>query len=122
MVQRQQAIAEDETRAGTRRPSYAESMTEDEFTRWFLELCQLTGWSYRYHTHDSRKSDKGWPDWVLGRPSTGEIMFVELKGWRGRATRDQKKWLGFLESVGLETHLWYPADRDVIEARLRRPR
>jgi hypothetical protein len=30
-------------------------------------VAQLYGWAH-YHTHDSRRSDEGWPDLVLCRP------------------------------------------------------
>lgn len=73
------------------------------------------GWAF-YHTHDSRRSDSGFPDCVLAKP--GRLLFVELKSERGKLTQEQAVWLSLLQhSVpGVEVYTWRPADLPRIRA------
>lgn len=87
------------------------------------QVCQLAkyyGWTLQYHTFDSRRSHKGWPDLVLCRPP--EILFVELKSEKGRTRPEQQEWISALHACGLEVHLWRPSDFDVLHERLARGR
>lgn len=93
--------------------------TEAQFQQQVVQLAGYYGWSV-YHTHDSRRSHKGWPDIVLCRPP--EVLFVELKGMKTRLTPEQKRWLADLTECGLETHLWRPTDFDELHVRLARGR
>lgn len=79
--------------------------TEDEFTALFLEIAEAKGWSLRYHTHDSRRSVGGFPDWVIVNPTQRRVVFAELKGWAGKANDDQKDWLAILDEAGAEAYL-----------------
>jgi hypothetical protein len=73
-----------------------------------------------YHTHDSRKSEKGFPDLVLARPvsasSRGRLIFAELKEQRGKATAEQALWLDVLRHTlpDLEVYFWMPSDYPTI--------
>ena len=58
-------------------------MTEREFMEAVRHLARMTGWRC-YHTHDSRRSEPGFPDLVLVRG--GKALFVELKTAHGRLT------------------------------------
>ena len=79
--------------------------TEQEFTDLFLEIAERKGWARRYHTHDSRRSPGGFPDWVLVHPGQRRVLFVELKGFAGFATEEQRAWLGDLATAGAEAYL-----------------
>lgn len=70
----------------------------------------MYGWSMQYHTHNSQRSDPGWPDEVLCHPGKGRALFVELKTEKGRLTQPQKNWLEHLARCGLETAVWRPSD------------
>ena len=60
-------------------------LTERQFQRQVLDLARLCG--YRaYHTHDSRRSQPGFPDIVLVNPERRHTLFVELKTSTGRVT------------------------------------
>jgi hypothetical protein len=61
-----------------------------------------------YHTHDSRRSQPGFPDltMVKGR----RVLFVELKQSGKYPTPEQRKWLRALYQAGQEVGLWYPQD------------
>lgn len=74
----------------------AGSMTpEAAFQVRVVRLATDRGWRV-YHTHDSRRSDPGFPDLVLVRPP--RVLFVELKAGRRRLSDDQVAWLELLEA------------------------
>ena len=95
---------------------------ERQFTRAVREEAEIAGWELIYHTHDSQRSDPGFPDLVLVRGD--RIIFAELKYDRGyedwdtrrkrkaAVTADQKRWINGLAKVpGIEVYIWrYPAD------------
>lgn len=63
-------------------------MTEAQFQRTVIEAAQHLGWLC-YHTHDSRRSQEGFPDLVLVRD---RVLFVELKTDKGKLTFSQQTW------------------------------
>lgn len=67
-----------------------------------------------YHTHDSRRSAKGFPDLVIVFPRTGALLFVELKSDTGMPTPEQVQWLEALQRAARiavrEVYLWRPDD------------
>lgn len=79
--------------------------TEAEFTRLFLRIARAKGWTRRYHTHDARRSTRGFPDWVLVNPAQRRVLFVELKGWHGTPSEEQREWLMALDQAGAEAYL-----------------
>ena len=83
------------------------------------QVALAAGWLY-YHTHDSRKSDTGFPDTVLCRP--GELVFLELKAARKKPSQAQAVWLSLLATVpGVEASWQRPADWPALALRLTRP-
>jgi len=93
------------------------AVTEKEFMDQVIRLARLRHWLC-YHTHDSRRSQPGFPDLFLIRPATGEILFCELKSGRGRLTPDQEAWLEALRECGLPIRIWSPKDWTEIEETL----
>lgn len=79
--------------------------TEAEFTRLVLQVARAKGWSRRYHTHDSRRSSRGFPDWVMVCPGQKRILFLELKGFAGKPGEEQLGWLEDLATAGAEAYL-----------------
>jgi hypothetical protein len=79
--------------------------TEAEFTRLFLRIARAKGWTRRYHTHDSRRSTRGFPDWVLVHTAQRRILFVELKGFAGTASDEQREWMAALDQAGAEAYI-----------------
>lgn len=67
-----------------------------------------------YHTHDSRKSQAGFPDIVAVRGN--RAIFAELKKNDGRFSAAQETWSNLLGSVGgnVEYYCWRSADWDRI--------
>lgn len=73
-----------------------------------LKLC-ISRRLLAYHTHDSRRSQPGFPDLVIVGP--GGVLFVELKSETGRLSPDQKTWQEALAAApGVRWLLWRPAD------------
>lgn len=84
-------------------------MKEKDLLAAVRQIAQLRGWLC-YHTHDSRRSEPGFPDLVLSHPRTGELLFVELKSRVGKATAPQQEWLAALGRGGHRAVVWRPAD------------
>lgn len=94
-------------------------MSEAAFLAAVRDLARLTGWM-TYHTHDSRRSEAGFPDITLVNVRQGRIIFAELKTATGRTTAAQERWLAALAAAGCETALWRPADLPDIARTLRK--
>lgn len=62
-----------------------------------------------YHTHDSRRSDPGFPDCTILMPS-GKLMFRELKDQKGKLSPAQAVWRDRLLAAGFDWGLWRPSD------------
>lgn len=74
-------------------------MTERELQQALLDAARLSGWTRRYHTHDSRRSEAGFPDLVLVHPRRLKLAFIEVKAAKGRVSDAQRGWLGDLELI-----------------------
>jgi hypothetical protein len=81
-------------------------VTERELQQAIVDAARWLGWLV-YHTHDSRRSEPGFPDLVMVRAP--RLVFVELKRAGGRLTDAQKEWLQQL-TMAAETHVWFPDD------------
>ena len=95
-------------------------LSEKAFLQQVKDLARAMGW-FCYHTHDSRRSDPGFPDLVLTR--YGRLIFAELKAENGKTSEAQIDWLGALELVARDAsvvmvRLWRPSDWPEIEATL----
>lgn len=83
------------------------NMTEAALEAEVRRAALLAGWLY-YHTHDSRRSDEGWPDCFMVR--RGRIKVRELKSQKGKPTEAQLTWLEKLKGAGLDVGIWRPFD------------
>lgn len=98
-----------------RLPPISESAFQDHQV---IPLARMCGFVV-YHTHDSRRSEPGFPDLVLVRPP--RFILAELKRQDGKLTGPQRRWQTLLAACpGVETHVWRPADLDQIAVTLRR--
>ena len=91
-------------------------VSEKDFQQHIIDTARLCGWDC-YHTHDSRRSEPGFPDLVLAHPRLGLIM-PELKTERGRVSAAQQHWLDLLRHLGIDAPVWRPRDLPLIEKRL----
>lgn len=94
-------------------------LTERQFMQQVITAAELLGWKY-YHTHNSRRSPKGFPDLVLAKPGL-PVVYAELKKEGGRLTREQRDWLALLAlASGTEVYVWRPSNAAEIEKVLTR--
>lgn len=87
----------------------AKTMLEDALQTRVLALARFHGW-LGYHTHDSRRSQKGFPDLVLVHAARQVTLFRELKSHKGRVTPEQQKWIDTLTAAGQDVDVWRPTD------------
>lgn len=94
-----------------------DTVTEKQWQEQIRGLLKLQG--YRcYHTHDSRRSEPGYPDIVAINPRTRDIFVAELKTERGIATPRQIEWLNWFELADICAYIWRPSMIDEIVARV----
>jgi hypothetical protein len=102
------------------KPSVARPIAEKELLANVRKLASLCGWLV-YHTHDSRRSEGGFPDLVMVRMS--QCLFVELKSERGKLSDEQQQWIDWLSDSNPQGRVlvWRPSDwlSGEIEQRLR---
>lgn len=107
------------------REQQAAAMSERALQDRVLGLARVAGYALAYHTHDSRRSQPGFPDLVLINPTDQRIVVAELKAARGRVTAAQQQWLDGFAAVevriqddnsqaqrppALSVHVWRPLD------------
>lgn len=92
-------------------------ITEKVFQEQVRKAALLAGWRY-YHTFNSFRSTKGFPDCVLLKGS--RMIVAELKRDGGIFTPEQDDWLNAFERVpGVEVWRLYPRDFDTFWDALR---
>lgn len=89
--------------ASHRRPR---ALPERHLQERIRHLARNCGWLC-YHTHDSRRSEPGFPDLVLVRE---RIIYAELKAEKGRIRPEQQHWIDRLRAAGADVRVWRPAD------------
>lgn len=90
--------------------------SEKEFQAAVVKLAVGNGF-LAYHTHNSRRSEPGFPDWVFLKPP--KLVIAELKTMKGRFTAEQEQWLDLLSLVpGIIVKRWRTADWDDIQRTL----
>jgi nucleotide-binding universal stress UspA family protein len=107
-------------------PPQATGADEKHFMADVVKLAKRLGWRV-YHTHNSRRSEPGFPDLVLARPkiitgpyamSAARVIFAELKTETGKVEPAQQEWLDVLQAVAenagnngrnVEVYLWRPS-------------
>lgn len=81
-------------------------ISERVFQSQVLQLCKWLG-LLAYHTHDSRRSQPGYPDLTIVGPCG--VVFAELKTETGRVSPAQQQWLDALAAAGLDAYVWRPS-------------
>jgi hypothetical protein len=96
-------------------PDLEPELSEEEFQSRVIALAKEKGWRV-YHTRDSRRSEKGFPDLILLR---GEVEIVaELKVPPNKPTSEQREWLAAFQKAGRPTFVFYPTDWNEIKGLL----
>lgn len=91
-------------------------MTEKEWMATVVAAAKALGWKV-FHTHDSRRSEPGFPDLVLAR--NGALIFAELKTETGKVSRAQEEWLNTLALAGARVGVWRPSGWPLVQEVLR---
>lgn len=85
---------------------------EKEWQQQVVALLKTLG--YRcYHTHDSRRSQPGFPDLCAIRD---RVIFLELKREQGVVSAKQREWIGALANAGAEVYVIRPRHFDQLAA------
>lgn len=98
-----------ELSAAEHRRLVAADMTEAALQVRVIALARQLGY-LAYHTHDSRRSQPGYPDLHLVSVKRGVSLFRELKRERGRISAAQQAWLVALRAAGADVGVWRPTD------------
>lgn len=85
-------------------------LSEAGFQGQVTQLMTITGWAW-YHTHDSRGSNRGFPDIVAVKD---RVIYAELKRSGEEPRPDQLEWHDRLLSARAEAYFWWPEDLDAI--------
>ena len=85
--------------------------TEADVDRFIRNALVMAGYLV-YHTHDSRRSEPGFPDICAVHPTTGHLFFAELKGDTGRVSEAQTQWLNALGKSAADVALITPANME----------
>lgn len=102
-------------------PVWLAGATEHAFDLTIVEFAIHRGWSLTYHTHDSRKSEAGFPDRVFLHEAWGRILFLELKDMIRLMTGEQVRWMAGLRAIGAECGVVRPCDWGELERTLTVP-
>jgi len=93
------------------------TVTEKQLQSDIIRIAKRCGWKV-YHTHDSRRSEYGYPDLTMVRRD--RLIFAELKRELGKPTPEQSEWLEDLSMVlGAEVYIWRPQEMNEIEGVLK---
>ena len=93
------------------------TVTEKQLQSDIIRIAKAAGWKV-YHTHDSRRSEFGFPDLTMVRRD--RLVFAELKRELGKPTPEQSEWLEDLSMVlGAEVYIWRPQEMNEIEGVLK---
>jgi len=80
---------------------------EAELQAHIMLLCRTLGLLV-YHTHDSRRSQAGFPDLVI--VGAKGVLFRELKKADGKVSPEQQEFLDALTAAGCDAAVWRPVD------------
>lgn len=111
-------------------------MTEAQWQAWIVERATAAGWVLQFHVERAQvkggrwitnTSSPGVPDLWLLRPSTGQLVVLEVKAQRDKTNPErraqQRKWLHGLQQVaGVEAYEVRPSDASEVLLLLARPR
>ena len=105
--------------AAAYRAEVLDEESEDDFQARVVALAKRNRWKC-YHTHDSRRSDPGWPDLVMARG--GRLLLVECKRDVGKTSDAQDEWLDALNRVqnAVPDHVYVAVWRPAMWAQIER--
>lgn len=98
-------------------------VSEAVFQSHVVRFARLQGFR-AYHTHNSKRSNPGFPDLTMVRRGLtrggGRVLYAELKKETGKVSLAQQNWIDDLRDAGQEVFVWRPSDWNAIVALLSR--
>lgn len=93
------------------------SRDEIEVQNQIIAVVKTLGY-LTYHTHDSRRSEKGFPDLCI--VGFGKLMFIEFKAGKNTVTKEQQQWLDEFQIAGVDARLyhvdtWKNGNRELVD-------
>lgn len=106
-------VAPEEMTAEEYRIWIVKQMDEKSWQDWIIREATDHGWK-TYHTHNSRRSQPGYPDLAMVHPDHGYVL-LELKREPtpknpAKLRPEQRQWLALLQRVGQRAYLARPRD------------
>lgn len=89
----------------------AAALTEAQMLAGIRKAAEQLGYQC-YHTTYAVGSTPGYPDLTI--VGHGKTFFYELKGPRGRVSRDQQAWIDALFEAGQRARIVWPQDYDSV--------
>lgn len=89
-------------------------LNEADWTTWVLGVADTYRWTLRYHTHNSRRSEPGFPDWTFINERAPAVVFAELKGWNTVVKDKQVRFVNGLRAAGCAAFIWRPRHADEV--------
>ena len=114
-ILKQGNIPERETKPSVASPSkkykdsIANAMLEKDLQQYTFNMAACLGYKH-YHTHNSFRSDPGFPDSVLLNPQNKRLIFCEFKRQKKDPTPTQQWWIDSLQACGQEVYVIRPMD------------
>ena len=87
-----------------------DGILEKEWQQQVVQLFRQLGWT-AYHSHDSRRSQPGFPDLVLVRE---RVIYLELKREKGSLSDKQRDWIRALVKADAEVYVVRPRHLEAI--------
>lgn len=97
----------------TQAPSKGPKPTEAEFQKSVIGAATALGWKW-HHEVFSLGTKPGYPDLTLAHPNHG-VLWLELKGPRGKVHPAQQDWIDWLQLCGQDAYIVWWDQWDVIE-------
>ena len=72
------------------------TITERELQANIVAFAEMCGWLV-YHTYDSRRSNRGFPDLLMVRSFV--FVAIEVKTEKGKVSEHQEAWLAALSAL-----------------------
>ena len=97
------------------------ALTEKALQSAVQRLARAAGYTFQYHTWDSRRSMFGYPDLTLVHRDPGHpLLMLECKTATGHLTLPQQAWLDALaQCTAVHAQVVRPADLEALVALLR---
>lgn len=97
-------------------------VAEEDFGRALKAVATNLGY-LTYHTHNSKRSSPGFPDWAIVHPQGGPLFLWELKRQdrEAKPSPAQERWLEALDKATLvHSHVYRPSDWELMRTILER--